>query len=308
MDLLSDILDTIELKGQLYFRTCFSPPWSVAVPRHNQAVRFHLVARGDCWVNAEGGTPIHLEQGDAVLISAGAAHTLADAVDRPALELEQVLEQSGFTGSGTLVWGPPSVDTACELVCGHFTFAEGADHPLLQKLPAALVVREQNRAQNPWLDEVLTIIVRRMFSGDAGSNATVRRLSEILFLEVVRTTTAQSLALDGVMTALTDPKISRAIAAMHKDPGTAWTVEKLANEAAMSRSSFAERFQELMGCGPLSYLSDWRMQVARAMLFTSGKSVAEVANHVGYQSASAFSRAYSQVFGEAPAGSRRRDR
>lgn len=306
MDLLSDILDTIELKGQLYFRTSFSPPWAVAVPRFQRAVRFHLVARGGCWVRPEGGTGVDLRQGDAILITAGAAHTLADTAERTPVALETVLAESGFGGSGTLIWGNGANAAACELVCGHFTFAEGADHALLRALPAALVVDKAVRAQSAWLDEVLRLVVRRIFSGEPGSHASVRRLSEILFIETVRATAGQSEALAGILTALGDPKIARAIAVMHKHPERAWTVESLAVEAAMSRSSFAERFQELMGCGPLGYLSEWRMQMARALLARSEDSVAEIAARVGYQSAAAFTRAYSQTFGEPPSDTRRK--
>lgn len=305
MDLLSDILDTIELKGQLYFRTAFSPPWSVAVPSFKRAVRFHLVARGHCWVRPEGGSGVELNAGDAVLITAGAAHTLADAAERPAVALETVLAQSGFSGAGTLVWGNGSKSAASELVCGHFMFADGADHPLLRALPRALIVTSAERAQYPWLDEVLRMIVRQIFSGEPGAHASVRRLSEVLFIEIVRATAGQSQALSGILTALGDPKIARAIAAMHKNPERAWTVETLAAEAAMSRSSFAERFQELMGCGPLGYLADWRMQMARALLARSETSVAEIAARVGYQSAAAFTRAYSHTFGEPPTATRR---
>jgi AraC-like DNA-binding protein len=139
----------------------------------------------------------------------------------------------------------------------------------LRALPQALVVTKVERAQHPWLDEVERWIVRQIFSGEPGAHASVRRLSEILFIEVVRATSGQSPALSSVLTALGDAKIARAIAAMHKNPERAWTVETLAAEAAMSRSSFAERFQELMGCGPLGYLADWRMQKARAMLARS---------------------------------------
>jgi AraC-like DNA-binding protein len=306
VDLLSDILDTIELKGQLYFHTDFSPPWAVLVPEHKRTIRFHLVAQGRCWVKPDGGDGVHLEPGDVVLIPGGAAHMIADSPDREPVALDTVLADSGFSGSGALVWGKGSAPATTKLICGHFTFADGVDHPLLRALPSAVVVTRAHRAQNASLDELLRFITRQLPEGTLGSYASVRRLSEVVFIEAVRATAEQSPALAGIVSALSDPKIARGVEAMHRWPERAWTVETLAVEAGMSRSSFAEKFQALMGCGPLNYLSDWRMQRARAWLARTDMSISEIATKVGYQSPTAFARAFAQALGESPTAFRRR--
>lgn len=300
MDLLSDILDSLSLQGQFYFSTCFNSPWSIGVPDYAAAIRFHYVVQGECYIRRGDGEAHHLRQGDLALIPAGAAHAISDSSARKPVVLEKVLEDAGYTGSGTLIIGDGCEHAATRLMCGHFTFAEGSDHPLLRSLPDLIHVSAGLRRSTFWLDEALRLMARQMADNNLGSSAVVRRMSEIIFIETIRSSASQSEQLSGLLEALNDPKISRAIEAMHRDVATQWTVETLAGEAAMSRSRFAARFQELVGCGPLTYLAEWRLQKA-CMLLREGKvSVQEVAGRIGYQSPAAFTRAFANMFGESP--------
>lgn len=300
MDLLSDILDSLALKGQFYFQTCFNSPWAIAVPDYQSAIRFHYAVQGECYVAAADGTPVHLRQGDLVLVPAGAAHTLSDTADRRPTALEDVMQQNNYTGGTLFVVGSGCENAATKLMCGHFTFAEGSDHPLLRSLPKLIHVSAGMRRSTFWLDEALRLMARQMGDDNAGSMAVIRRMSEIIFIETIRSSAAQSPQLAGLMEALSDPKISRAIQAMHDDVATQWTVNSLAGEAAMSRSRFAARFQELVGCGPLTYLAEWRLQKACALLREGRASVQEVAGRIGYRSPAAFTRAFAGMFGESP--------
>ncbi|QUL38982.1 AraC family transcriptional regulator [Erythrobacter sp. JK5] len=306
MDLLSDILDSLSLQGQFYFSTCFSGPWSIGVPTHPAAIRFHYALQGECYVRAGDARPVHLRQGDMVLIPAGASHAISDTPERKPVELETVLQDAGYTGTGTLIIGEGCEHAATQLMCGHFSFADGSDHPLLRSLPDIIHVSASLRSSTFWLDEALRLMARQMADANPGSMAVVRRMSEIIFIETVRSSASQSPELAGLMEALSDPRISRAIAAMHRDVASHWTVEALASEAAMSRSRFAARFQELVGCGPLTYLAEWRLQKARGMLREGRISVQEVAGRIGYQSPAAFTRAFANMFGESPSSFRAR--
>lgn len=306
MDVLSDVLDTLELRGTLYFRTSSRPPWGIRVPRYRDAARFHVVVRGRCYVALEDGRSLHLDAGDMIVIPRGASHMLADAPDSPVEPLDVVLN-SGYSGDGVLVYGGAGdPDAKTELICGHFSFGEGADHPLLRALPDHLRVSADLRAQHPWLDETMRLVTRLMFAGSPGTTASVMRLSEVLFVEAIRACSSSDASLRQILDAMLDPRIGKALVLMHRHPERDWTVEGLGREVAMSRSRFAARFQELIGCAPMAYLSDWRLQKARTLLSQSRANVQQVALEVGYQSAAAFSRAFSQRFGKPPMALRRK--
>lgn len=306
MDALSDILDSLQLRGTLYFRTAFSPPWAVAVPAQGRAARFHLVAEGHCHVGIDGGPDVALGTGDLIVIPGGAAHVLRDAPGTAATTLDDVLQRTGYSGEGVLVHGgDPGAPGGTKLICGHLSFAEHADHPLLRALPAFLRVDAELRARSPWLDELMRLIMRQMFAGSPGVRAAVIRLSEALFIEVIRACADQDPGLRGIVEAMAEPRIGRAIALMHRGLDKDWSLDRLAREAGMSRSRFADRFQALMGCAPMAYLGDLRLQSAMRLLAESGEPIQRVAARVGYRSPAAFSRAFAGRFGRPPSEARR---
>lgn len=306
MDPLSDILDSLSLKGQFHYHACFHTPWAIAVPELGDAIRFHYAVQGECYVSTGDARPIHLQQGDLVLVPAGGAHTLVDSLGREPADIEAVKRDAGYDGGNTLVVGEGSEDRATQLLCGHFTFAEGSDHPLLRSLPSLLEVPARVRNKTFWLDEALRLMARQMSKSNPGSTAVAHRMSEIIFIETIRCCSDQSEHLAGLIEAFSDRKISRAIRAMHSNVSLPWTVETLANEAAMSRSRFADRFQELVGCGPLTYLAEWRLQTARRLLQDRRVSIQQVAGQIGYQSPAAFTRAFANMFSESPSNFRMR--
>lgn len=322
MDVLSDILDALRLRGTLYFSTEFGSWWGVRVPAFRRVARFHLVARGHCWVRVEGKEgdaeraeregpsvrppeAIRLESGDLVLIPHGAEHVLMDAPGRACRTVDEVVEEAGFTGSGALVYGGDDDGGPTRLVCGHFEFDEGLEHPLLSQLPPAIVVRWDEEVRGSPLEDVFRFMVREVQQGRPGYEAVVRRLSEVLFVQAVRFWADHSEHEQGVLAALADPRLGDALSAIHRDPAERWTLESLGRQAAMSRTAFAERFREVVGETPLQYLTSWRMQNAKRLLAESRMTLARIAGRVGYESAASFSRAFKRTVGETPGGYRR---
>jgi AraC family transcriptional regulator, activator of mtrCDE len=305
MDVLNDILDTLALKGVLYFRTDCTAPWSVTVPELGRAARFHLVVQGSCHLRSASGNTVELGPGDLALIPRGRSHQLSDAPGRPGADLETVLAESGYQGNGVLVVGEGDASATTQLICGHFDFRSGADHPLLRVLPEYLVVTASMRAREPWLDEVLRLVARKMFSDDIGSPASVTRLSEIVFIELLRLGVAQCDGLKQMIGAFRDRQVGQALQMIHERPAETWTVDSLAAEVGMSRSRFAERFSDLLGQGPMAYLAEWRLQKALALLDRSTFSVQQIAGQTGYRSPAAFTRAFSGKFGFPPTAYRR---
>jgi len=304
-DVLSDVLDTVALKAAIYFRTDFHPEFGIAVPAYGRAARFHLVVQGSCYVTLESGLQVRLQPGDLALVPNGSAHLLSSSDTASSSPLADVMSQAGFTGSGPFVVGEGRDGASCQMVCGHFTFADGADHPLLRSIPDILHLTAADRASRPMLDDVLRLLVRRMFEGEPGAAATVSRLSEVLFIEAMRAGIAQAPDIGRLMSAVYDPQIGRALMLIHGDVAAPWTVESLAAAVGMSRSRFAERFSHLVDRGPMAYIAEWRLQRALSSLAAASTPIKTIAYSVGYRSAAAFTRAFTERFGCSPKERRR---
>ena len=165
----------------------------------------------------------------------------------PLVPLEDIIAATGYAGEGALVVGSGDPTASTQMVCGHFTFANGADHPLLHALPTTLHLTAVDRARQPLLDDVLQLVVRRIFQDTPGTAASISRLSEVLYIEVLRAGIDQAPELARMFSAVHDPQIGRALSVIHHRLDQDWTVDSLASEVGMSRSQFAERFRELVG-------------------------------------------------------------
>lgn len=299
-DVLSDIFDTIRLRGTLYFRTDFSPPWAISVPAYEETARFHLVIQGRLNVRLPSGASHDLNAGDLILIPRGREHVLADSKDTKPATLETVIQDSGYDGNGVFAIGQANPKASTQMVCGHLGFTKGADHPLLGALPESFILTPSDRARHPALDEALRLMTRQAYSDTLGSAATVARLAEVFFIEALSASIETTPELQQIMKAFTDRQIGKALQLLHANPHESWSVESLASETGMSRSRFAERFTNLVGTGPIAYLSEWRLQRALNQLTETTASVKEIAHATGYRSPAAFTRAFSHRFGTGP--------
>jgi len=311
MDLLSDILSRMRLSGTLYFRTSFTSPWGVRVPPFENVSRFHFAHRGRCFVRvADEPKPVSLEQGDLIIITRGATHTLYcdPTTESQALPLDLMVEVSGFQGSGTLVYGDPGTSHETQLVCGHFAFDKNANHPLIDALPSHLHIRNYGEAAGSWMESTLKVIGAEAGRNGMGSDLIALKLSEIIFAQALRTYLASDGADRPVLAGFSDAQISRALNAVHNAPEFRWTLEDLAKVAGMSRTSFATKFAQLMSMTPVAYITHWRMQIARQQLAETDQAIIDIAESTGYQSEAAFGRVFKKYFATPPARYRRQQR
>ena len=191
------------------------------------------------------------------------------------------------------------------MLCGGFRLEEGKANPLLASLPPVLVARD-GIAAGVSLRSVFQLVDAEMAAAAAGSEALVSRMSDVIFLQAVRSSFAADCEqAPGLVRGLRDPAIGKSLVAMHSRPDYAWTVEVMAEEVAMSRSAFASRFVELVGETPMGYLSRWRLNRAALWLRSGDSTLAQVATRVGYQSEAAMSRAFKRCFGLSPGAYRR---
>lgn len=303
MDLLSDVLRTLKLRGNLYFRTDLSSPWGIYVAAESNIARFHVVISGQCWLKiGEDAEAFLLSEGDLAIVPHGNSHYLTDAPQTPSRPLEDVLKEQKFTGEGTLLYGGGGSTTG--LVCGFFSFDDDVVHPLIKTLPRKIHVKGSETLNFIWLDAVMKFIGSEATANDLGSRAITERLSEILFIQVIRAYSTVARENVGYLAALGDENLKRALQCIHRQPEEKWTLEKLSRAAGLSRSAFAEKFKNVMGMSPMLYLTRWRMSLAKIALREGGLSLVEIAEQVGYQSDSAFITAFKREFNTSPASFR----
>lgn len=308
MDLLSDILSNMQLAGTLYFRTSFTSPWSIAVPAYENVARFHMAHKGRCLIRINPDEPpVLLEQGDLVIIMRGAAHKLYcdPKTEHQAVQLDRVIEDSGFTGTGALIYGDYGTDHETQLVCGHFAFEANARHMLIDALPSHIHIKNYGETSGAWMESTLRIIGSETGRAHMGSDLIALKMSEIIFAQALRTyleTEGQDFP---VLAGFSDPQIVRALTAIHQQPEHPWLLAELAEIAGMSRTAFTARFSKCLMMTPINYITHWRMQIARQQLVHSSAPIIEIAEKAGYQSEAAFGRVFKKHHFEAPATYRR---
>ncbi|MBZ0071149.1 MAG: AraC family transcriptional regulator [Gammaproteobacteria bacterium] len=293
MDVLSDLLRLLRLRANVFFHASVCGAWSVDSSGEHKAT-FHLIARGACWLHLPGRDPQPLRSGDLLVFPRDAVHVISSSPVQVNLSPHSGLVSTGGEGPAT------------SLVCGYFEFETPLVNPILAALPDVVHIRSEDSARIGWLDQLIRYIAAESESGEAGADVVVDRLADVLFIQVVRSYMREHAGAAGVLSALSDRKIARALQRLHDAPGSAWTVDKLADTAAMSRAAFAKRFQELMGMAPMTYVTHWRMQCAFEQLRVSEQSVAAIAEQCGYQSEAAFRKAFKQHMGYGPGAVRRR--
>lgn len=302
MDVLDDIVTGLELRSSLYFRAELSAPFGVLVPEERCRIRFHVAGPGRSWVGLPSGDATFFEEGDLVLVPHGATHVVASAPGEPATPLETVLREHPLR-DGVLRAGGGGARAS--LVCGHFAFDEAVQHPLVASLPPLLHLDARAHAGFAWMPGLLEAAEREARSDGPAARAVARRLSEILFLQVLRAALAVEGPAVGFLGLVHDPEFGHVLRSVHADPGADWSLDALASLAGASRSAFACRFRARTGMTPMRYLAGWRMQKARRLLADSSLSVSEVGRRVGYASEAAFNRAFRDVVGAPPGRYRR---
>ncbi len=189
---------------------------------------------------------------------------------------------------------PHGVDT--QMVCASLEFGTGLDNPLARALPNAVLLRLSDL---PMLDMTLQVLFTEADELHCGRQAVLDRLIEVVFIQVLRDLMDQQRLQVGLLAGLAEPRLAKAINAIHREPALNWSLEDMAATAGMSRARFAARFREVVGITPGSYLGEWRLGIAQSLL-CQGKPVQLVSDVVGYGSASSLSRAFRAQTGQSP--------
>ncbi|MBC7809813.1 MAG: AraC family transcriptional regulator [Burkholderiales bacterium] len=303
MDILTDILNTFELRGWLSSRRELTPPWRYDFAASKDSM-FHVISYGGAYLQVEGeSSPIRVEDGDVVLFPTGHPHSL---YDDPASPLTRLVHLDYNPQRGHQVVNYEGDGPMLLMLCGAFHFEYPNNFPLLHRLPKLIHIRGiQGRMEQGFAD-IVRLIARESATQQPGVEVMLRRLTELLFIQVIRLWIGQqaeaSVRWAG---ALRDQPIRAALGLIHESPERRWTVKELAESAALSRSAFSARFTEMVGEPPMTYLTRWRMLRATRLLKNEVRM--EVIAHVlGYESEAAFRKAFKREIGIPPAQYRKR--
>jgi AraC-like DNA-binding protein len=313
MDALSETLRVVQLVGAIFINARFTAPWCYQSPSARSAapllepgaervVIFHLVTEGECYVEM-GDEAVKLIAGDVAVFPEGDAHRMTSQPGVPPAKgarLDAVLarrpRQLRYGGGGP----------ATRLVCGYLACDARLARILLAGLPPLVKVNVRGSNAGVWLEASVRYALAEARSPRPGGAGVLAKLAEVLFIEVLRLyMNEQREGHTGWLAGVRDRIVGAALNSLHKRPAHAWTLEELARTAGTSRSVLAERFQQLVGSSPIQYLTQWRMILACNLLSRSNAPLASIAEAVGYQTDTAFSRAFRREFGAPPAAWRR---
>ena len=309
MDVLTDVMQTVRVRSNLYGRAEFTAPWGIEVPQQRGNAQFFVISRGSCWLEMDGlENPVPLAGGDFIFLPHGDAYCLRDALDSAPTPIEQVSKKQHQHGQVCEVGGGGAPTSA---VWGCFEYEGLERNPLIESLPPMIHLTAEVGPNVQWLQSTLQFVTAETASGLPGAETVANRLTDILFVHAIRAyisgRAAHGCKANGWLRALADPKIGQSLRLIHESPQKAWTVESLATAVAMSRSAFAERFTALVGEPPLRYVTSWRIKRASHMLLR-GDPIGAVALTSGYDNDAAFGKAFKRVLGVTPGEFRRKSR
>ena len=317
-DALSDVLKTVRLTGAAFFDVAAKAPWVAESPERRailpkilpgagHLIAYHVLTQGRCFANIIGQEPIPMEASEVIVFTKCDPHVLSSSpgmrTDPPPAESLDALAGSQLPFSVSLGDEGP---ISAKLVCGYLACDAQPFNPLLDNLPPVIKARDSKDEETPWLGQFIRLATMESTEKRAGSETVLAKLSELMFIEVVRRHLASMPPEQaGWLAGLRDPFVGKALSLLHARPERDWTIEKLGKDVGLSRSVLAERFADLVGLPPMQYLAKWRMQIASGLLDGGNTNIASVAAKIGYGSEAAFSRAFKKMVGVPPSDWRR---
>lgn len=291
MDPLSDVIALLRPSTAISKPITGRGRWGVRYGAHD-APGFAIVLKGACWMSFEGRDPLKFETGDFLLLPSTPAFTLSSHPDvdcEPRDPMDTPVRHGDQEG-----------DADFESLGGTFRI-EQVNAPLLLALLPRIIHIPASEGRTGRLGRVIELIREECAADEPAKEMILQRLLEVLLVETLRW---RGIAADdvraGLLAGMRDPTLARVLRAMHADARADWTVAGLAKVAGQSRSAFAARFGEVLGCGPIEYLARWRMALAKDALSRGTKTLDRIADEIGYESASAFSTAFRKRLGCPP--------
>jgi len=294
------VLSAMQLESSLFVRMRAHAPWAISFDSGGQA-QLVVIAKGRGWFTQAGYPAVEIQEGDCLIIKQGVMGILGDTPDRVAVPCWQIAdhvtgETISFGGSGE----------ACEFFSTLFTFDHAAGEPLSALLPDVVHIALP-KSDAGRMVSILEQIGAEEAQTSLGGSYVIGRLLDVLFIQAIRTWASSEGNLpEGWLAGLTHRQLAQTLQRIHSDLTHPWTLDQLARDAGMSRSTFAALFRSVVGVPPLTYIATWRIYRAKLIL-AAGHSIAVAAEQAGYGSDVALSRAFKAATGVSP-GQWRRER
>lgn len=290
-DPLSDVVRLLRPRAVMANPITAKGAWAVRYAEYGLP-SFCILLAGSCRLSVDGHAPLTLQAGDFVLLPRTPGFTLSSPGEAPPpVPLDP---QAAANTRGGLRYGERRGRPDMRSLGGAFAFDGGDAALLAAMLPGVVHVRSSAR-----LAQLVRMVGEEATDARPGADFALTRLVELLLIESMRLA-ATDTAPPGLLRGLADARLARVLSQLHAQVDRPWSSEQLAKLAHLSRSAFFERFRRVMGLGPMEYLLAWRMEIAKTLLRNEQRPVAEVAERVGYGSASAFSLAFRRQVGQAP--------
>ncbi|MHC9349369.1 AraC family transcriptional regulator [Klebsiella pneumoniae] len=301
IDLTSELLRGMRLSGVNYRRIETARPFGVGFSAVAGKAQFHFISRGPVLLRMASGEQFTLESGDALFIPNGDGHALLSDPQATVVNVAQLPSETVCSTVSCINAGDqPDCPERAVIFSGCMDFELGGMQPLVKAMPEVMRV---SSLLNTWpeFQPLLVAMERESLTRQAGYAGILARLADVVAALIVRGWVACGCGnATGWVQVLRDPRLAKAIYAMHQRPGVNWKVEDLAREAGLSRSLFAERFLAATGTTPARYLTELRMRLAVQYITHEGQALEKVAFSLGYQSLAAFSRAFKRITGQPP--------
>ncbi len=295
MDILAEVLDRVRLGGTLLFHFELGHPWRLTLPQRPYAL-FHYLSRGTATLALDQGREFRMTAGDFVVISRGEPHEFySDRRTKP-FSVQDFDRSPAHLG---VVHHGGEAEPCSTMICGKFTMARPSRGSVLELLPPVLFLKPAEDSE--WLEAILRRMVSEAARDRPGQGVALSRLTEVLFVEVLRSW-IKSLAPGegGWLGAMADPHIGPALQLIHERPDRPWALDDLGQRVGLGRSAFSARFTRLVGQSMYRYLVARRMEEAAFLLESSDDGIARIASRVGYETVAAFSKVFLRHHGQSP--------
>lgn len=311
-DPITDFVNALELKGAVFLRAEFTAPWAIIahvnqedcrpfMPVPRRVIAYHIVLEGEAQVSLgdrpDRQTFKRVRPGDVLFLPTNSVHTLASAPGVRPIPDANLIQPPGQDGLLRIKYGGGG--ERMRMICG-FMASDAAPLAVLDSLPELLIVNIESLETRTWIENSATMAARELSAGRMSGSAMVAGVARLMLIEALRELAERNAAPAGWLSGMAHPQISRVLAHIHKDIAAPLRVEELAAVAGMSRSSFAERFTDVVGIGARRYILLRRMEKAAFLLRDTDVPVSEIACRVGYDATEAFSRAFKRQMGTAP--------
>ena len=313
MDVLSDVLRAVRLTGAIFFDIDAGAPFvgesppteaiaAKVMPEAQHIISFHAVVSGSCWASLgdDSVPPVRLHAGDVVVFPKGSSNVMSSTPGQRGQPNMAMYYRPTDTHLPFKVIHGGEGDERTRFICGYLGCDARPFNPLLSSLPAILCARRPVDG-SAWMTDLFQHAVAEGNSGRTGAETILAKLSELMFVEVIRSH-IETLpeGSEGWLAGLRDRYVGEALRLIHGQPSEDWSLERLARSAGCSRSSLANRFSQLVGTSPMQYLTAWRMQLAVRKLESPGTSISQTGAELGYESEAAFNRAFKRFVGVPP--------